>query len=93
MGAEPHIVNMKFEGDFDALPLRSDLLFGALPVNPTANDFHVAVSEVFSNPEEPAAHWRVEAIRWRRVNAGPLDLTAIAKATALRYSAACLEAL
>ena len=82
-----------FDGDFDVLPLRAALLFGAVPLTPTSADFHLAVSDVYAAPEEPAAHWRVEAIRWRRVNAGPLDLTAIAKATALRYSAACLEAL
>lgn len=73
-----------FDGSFDALPLRSHILFGALPSHPIENDFHHAVSVAF-HANDAADDWRVEAIRWRRHNPiGELDLHAIAVATAKR---------
>lgn len=73
-----------FAGDFDWLPLRAHILFGAVPERPIENDFHHAVSVAFG-ANDAAAEWRVEAIRWRRRHPGrPLDLHAIATATAKR---------
>lgn len=73
-----------FAGDFDFLPVRAHILFGAVPAYPTDGDFHHAVSVAFGR-EDVAADWRVEAIRWRRGNPGAeLDLPAIARATAAR---------
>lgn len=61
---------MNFNGDFDVLPLRAHVLFGAVPEFPTSGDFHQAVSDVEAERDEPAAHWRVEAIRARRIHMG-----------------------
>lgn len=77
----------QFDGDFDLLPLRAALLFRDVPTHPTYADFALAVTEVESNPDEPAAHWYVEAIRARRLSPGTKldDLRAqINKATAER---------
>jgi hypothetical protein len=57
---------MEFHGDFEFLPIKSDLLFGPVPLYPTDSDFHLAASTVAANPDEPAAYWRMEAIRARR---------------------------
>lgn len=54
-----------FDGDFDVLPLRAQFLFGPVPSHPTSGDFHLAVSDVEHHHDEPAAHWRLEAIRAR----------------------------
>lgn len=61
---------LAFDGDFDLLPIKAHLLYGAVPTHPTYGDFALAVSEVESNRYEPAAHWQVEAIRARRLNPG-----------------------
>jgi hypothetical protein len=71
-----------FEGDFDALPLRSHLLFGEVPSYPTSEDFQNAACTAFGSTDV-AARWRMEAIRWRLVHRGvPMDLHAIAIAVA-----------
>lgn len=78
-----------FCGDFDTLPVRSHLLFGAVPLFPTSDDFQLAAM-VASHANDAAAEWRVEAIRWRRGNEGkPLDLRAIAVATSERLFKLC----
>lgn len=85
-----------FAGDFDLLPIAATLHFSAVPMYPTADDFHAAVSEYEGALSEvtidgvitmrlASARWRVEAIRWRR-GAGygvtPMDLATIASRTA-----------
>ena len=78
-----------FLGDFDALPLRSHILFGAVPRYPIEDDFHHAVSVAF-HANDAAAEWRIEAVRWRRSHSdGELDLHAIATATAERLYQLC----
>ena len=73
-----------FDGDFDFVPVRAHVEFGAVPAFPTEADFHHAVSIAFGR-EDVAADWRVEASRWRRSNPGvELDLRAVARATAKR---------
>lgn len=55
------------------LPLRAHLDFGATPLFPTESNFHLAASDV-ARTGEPAARWRLEAIRERRQRPGaPLD--------------------
>jgi hypothetical protein len=76
-----------FDGDFDLLAFRAHVLFGEVPLYPIEGDFELAVSHAF-HAEDAAADWRVEAVRWRRMHAGkPLDLPAIARATAARLYA------
>ena len=58
-----------FEGDFELLPLRAHFLFGRLPQCPSDADFHMAVTDAIP-AQDPAAEWRVEAIRFRRQNPG-----------------------
>jgi hypothetical protein len=77
----------RFDGDFDMLPLRAHVVYGEVPLYPIEADFHHAVSVAFG-AEDPAAEWRVEAVRWRLRNQGqPLSdaaLKTIAVATAKR---------
>lgn len=63
---------MNFDGDFEFLPLRARIEFGEVPMYPTYEDFALAVTQVESTPDDPAAHWRVEAIRARRLQPGVL---------------------
>jgi len=76
-----------FEGDFELLPLRAHFLFGRLPQCPSDADFHMAVTDAIP-AQDPAAEWRVEAIRFRRQNPGArlddINLKTIARATAAR---------
>jgi hypothetical protein len=86
---------LAFDGDFDLLPLKAHILFGAVPTHPTYEDFALAVTEVFGNRFEPAAHWRVEAIRARRLQPGvKLDdvRVEINRATAKRLYEVATEA-
>jgi hypothetical protein len=75
-------------GDFFVLPIRAELVYGRVPSAPLEGDFHMAVSDVESNPNDDAAHWRVEAIRFRRRKPGaPLaddNMRAVIQATAER---------
>ena len=77
--------------DLDLLPLRAHVLFGEVPRYPTDDDFHGAASDVFHEEDEPATHWRLEAVRWRLHHPGtPLDdvaLATIAGRTAARLFA------
>jgi hypothetical protein len=76
-----------FQGDFDFLPLRAHLLYGAVPEFPTEGDFAMAATAVASDPNEAAAHWQIEAIRARRSHSGaPLNelLSEINRATSAR---------
>lgn len=74
--------NDRFDGEFDFLPFASHVRYGALPEWPIEAEFHNAVSVAF-HERHPAAVWRKEAVRWRLHNGGkPLDLKAIARATA-----------
>jgi len=61
---------LAFDGDFDLLPIKAHILYGAVPEYPTYADFALAVTEVFGNRFEPAAHWQLEAIRARRLSQG-----------------------
>lgn len=75
-------------GDFFVLPLRADLVYGAVPSHPRESDFHMAVSDVEGNPHDDAAHYRVEAIRFLRKNPGASladdNMKAVLAATAER---------
>lgn len=86
---------MNFTGDFELLPIRSEIVFGTLPQFPTAADYHAAVSDLEHNQDDPAAHWRVEAIRERRMRPGvTLDeatLREINRRVAARLYARCRE--
>ena len=63
-----------FDGDCSFLPLSAHIHFGEVPLYPVEGDFHRAVSDVEHDPENAAAHWRVEAVRVRLHNPGkPLD--------------------
>lgn len=50
----------------DLLPFRALLLYGEVPLYPIGETFDLAVSDVACAADDPAAHWRVEAVRWRR---------------------------
>jgi hypothetical protein len=63
-----HIDN--FDGDFDMLPLRAHIEYGAVPEYPTEGDFAMAVTMALGNAHDPAAQWRLEAIRERRLRPG-----------------------
>jgi hypothetical protein len=63
-------MSFNFTGDFEILPFRAGILFGSVPTNPTAADFHRAVSDLEINKTDAAAHWRLEAIRERRMTPG-----------------------
>jgi hypothetical protein len=54
-----------WDGEFDFLPFAAHLEFAPLPLRPVEADFHMAVSDVFGDPDNVVAHWRVEAIRER----------------------------
>lgn len=87
---------MNFDGYFEFLPLRAAIEFGDVPTHPTYGDFALAVSQVESTPDDPAAHWRVEAIRARRLQPGvPLNevLRQIATATAARLYKRAIETM
>jgi hypothetical protein len=65
--------------DLDLLPIRAQVLYSAVPLYPIDSDFHTAASTVFHEEDEPAAHWRIEAVRWRIHHRGaPLDAAALA---------------
>jgi len=74
--------------DLELLPFRAHVLFGEVPRYPITSDFHTAASDVFHEEAEPAAHWRLEAIRWRLQHQGGLlndiALAVIAGQTAAR---------
>lgn len=75
-------------GDFFLLPLRAQIVYGDVPLFPKEADFHMAVSDVEGNPHDDAAHYRVEAIRFRRKNPGVTladdNMKAVLAATAER---------
>ncbi len=78
-----------FQGQFEFLPLRAGIMFGAVPEYPSDSDFHLAASAVKNEgTDDVAAHWQLEAVRFRRLNPGAkLDATAlksIANAVAAR---------
>ena len=50
----------------DLLPFRAQVVYGEVPLYPSREEFDLAVTAVFHHPEDRAAHWRVEAVRWRR---------------------------
>jgi hypothetical protein len=79
-----------FAGDFDALPLRAHVLYGATSPFPTEADFHLAASHV-AHDDDAAAHWNIECIRERRSRPGavldPSTLNAIALRVAARLYA------
>lgn len=59
------------------LPFRAGVLFGPVSLYPTSEDFHNAAT--LYDEAEPAAHWQIEAIRYRRLHPGaPLDEDALA---------------
>lgn len=68
------------------LHLRAAVLYGEVPLYPIRDDFDLAVSVVERTPEDRAAHWHVEAVRWRRGPGygAPLDLAIIAGRVAAR---------
>lgn len=73
-----------FDGEFSFLPFEASVRYGEVPLYPTSEDFHNFVSTKF-HEQRPAAHWHLEAIRWRRKHPGkPLNdgLKEIAIATA-----------
>lgn len=87
---------MNFDGDFDFLPLRAGLQYGAVPTYPTYEDFALAVTAVESDPDDPAAHWHVEAIRARRLQPGIMLndlLKQINTATAARLYKRAIETM
>lgn len=61
---------MIFDGNFSLLPITSEIRYGSIPQYPTASDFHMASTCLAVNENDPAAHWRIEAIRERRMNPG-----------------------
>ncbi len=76
-----------FKGDFDFIPVRASLDLPRIPSSPTMRDFDDAqTAAITANPwtnRGVAEIWRAEAVRWRRCNPDmPLDMPAIAKATA-----------
>lgn len=78
-----------FQGQFEFLPLRAHIMFGAVPEYPSEGDFHLAAMAVHNEgTDDVAAHWRLEAVRYRRLNPGaPLNtqaLKTIAEAVAAR---------
>lgn len=85
----------RFDGEFDFLPFAAHLEYGPVPEWPTSEDFHLAVSVAFG-ADDPAAEWRVAAIRYRIANGGkPLDdaaLREIARETAARIRRKQMEA-
>jgi hypothetical protein len=57
----------KFDGDFDLLPIASDLRYRQVKLHPTADDFQLVSMEVSGDLDTHAeAHWYLEATRWRR---------------------------
>lgn len=73
--------------DLELLPFKAALAYGEVPLYPIAGDFEDAVSAALNAEDDPAAQWRLEAVRWRRQNPGrPLDpaLPIIAGWTAAR---------
>jgi hypothetical protein len=73
-----------FDGDFSLLPFTAHVRYGEVPRWPTDDDFHLAASDVAHNPDDAAAHWRIEAVRERRHRPGvELDAPTL-KAIALR---------
>ena len=76
--------------DPDLLPLRAHVLYEPVPLYPIEGDFHLAASVVAAEPHEPAAHWRIEAIRERRAHAAiafdPEVLGRIAARVAVRMA-------
>lgn len=57
----------QFDGDFDLLPIASDLRYRSIPLYPSADDFQLAAMEIAADLSLHAeAHWYVEAMRWRR---------------------------
>lgn len=58
----------------DLLDFRALIVFGEVPRYPNDSDFHGAASDVAHHEDDPAAHWRIEAVRWLMQNHGkPLD--------------------
>lgn len=71
-----------FDGDFSFLPFAAGVRYGQVPLYPTSEDFQ-RFACTKAHEERPEAYWQLEAIRWRRQNAAhPLDIKAIAVATA-----------
>lgn len=54
----------------DLLPLRAHILYGEVPLYPIESDFHMAATDVAHAEEDAAAHWRIEAIRYRTQHRG-----------------------
>lgn len=91
----PHAAPAPIQCPLEFLPLRSALLFGDVPCSPSEGDFILASVDVSHHADDPAAHWRLEAIRERRQRPGcALDdgaLAAIGLRTAARFLAANRE--
>ncbi len=63
-----------FDGDFNFLPFRAHMVYGDVPRYPSESDFQMAAMEVSHSPDDAAAHWRLEAVRERRLRpAAPLS--------------------
>lgn len=54
--------------DLELLPLRAHVIYGEVPLYPIRDDFELAACVVAHEADDPAAHWHIEAIRWRRVD-------------------------
>jgi hypothetical protein len=86
-----------FRGDFDLLPIASDLRYRPVPLYPSSDEFQLAATQVADDLETHCeAHWYIEAFRWRRT-AGygkPLNdgLKTIALAVAARLYKIVTEA-
>lgn len=81
-----------FCGDFDSLPIRAHILYGAVPTHPTSDDFQEAAMRA-ENENDAAADWHLEAVRYRRHSPGALltdeALRTIAQATSARLYKKC----
>lgn len=69
----------------DLAGLRAALVYGDVPLYPTTGDFLLAATDVVDHADDIAAHWRLEAIRARRLAPGSvLDCEAIERAAEAR---------